>query len=594
MFESTALVADRWTPAVDPSCDEDYTDLDLAQVVADRWAAEAAGQGEVPYAHGCTAGCDEGCTDPYIPPAASGSSSTDADLDVDPDVEPHRGPAGTALVADAVASRPPAQLAAFLAGVPGLAGLDGWSVIEVMKGFEKVGRWAAAGQLAAIAEIARRYPDPRAGWARDAVPPSDLGGLPAPTAAQAVSGPTFDQASAQVAYALDLPRQSAQGLLVDAVALTDRLPKVLDRLADGAVSVRVARVLAEETMVCADPATAAAVAEDVLAQPRVRTGPQARKATATAVIAADPAAAARREKNAHAGRSFRPVKDTTDGMTTWDVCLSVSDSLAIDRRLDALAKAATGANDPRTKAAVRADIASTLLLGKQVTTADGTVLSPANLPTPTTWRTDVVVAADTLVGGDQPGQVPGWGPVTAPTARRLATGCPGPSDTGDGPSDSLARQLDGDPQWRRLLTDPDSGIVRDYGITRYRPPQALADYVRARDRSCYEPGCSTRAADCDLDHLRNSPAGPSPHPDPGGATADWNLAAGCRTAHRIKAMSGWSVTSQAPGSYTWTTPTGHTYTRAVEPALPPPPRPRPAPARPASTTSSDTDGPPPY
>jgi hypothetical protein len=41
------------------------------------------------------------------------------------------------------------------------------------------------------------------------------------------------------------------------------------------------------------------------------------------------------------------------------------------------------------------------------------VLTPANLPTAATWRTDVVVPASTLAGGDQPGQVPGWGPVTA-------------------------------------------------------------------------------------------------------------------------------------------------------------------------------------
>ena len=74
-------------------------------------------------------------------------------------------------------------------------------------------------------------------------------------------------------------------------------------------------------------------------------------------------------------------------MTTWDVYLPVAESLALDRRLSALAKATTGANDPRSKAAVRADVATALLLGQPVTAADGTVLTEANLPTPTTWRT---------------------------------------------------------------------------------------------------------------------------------------------------------------------------------------------------------------
>ena len=430
MFESTALVADRWTPAVDPGCEEDYSDLDLAQWVADRWACEAAGLDEAPYAHGCNQACDDGCTDPYVPqPAAAAGDRTAAE-----DAVPPRLPAGTALITDAVACRPPAELAAFLAGVPDLAGLDGWSVVEVMKGYEKVARWAAAGQLAAVAEIARRYPDPQAGWARDATAADRAGRAARPHRRRAVTGPTFDQATAQVAYALDLPRASAQGLLVDAVALADRVPAVRDRLAAGTISARVARVIAQETMVCADPATAARVAEHVLAQPGVRTGPQARSAAGAAVIAADPAAAHRREQNAHAGRSFRPVKDTTDGMTTWDVCLPVASSLAIDRRLTRLAGAARTPADPRTRAAVRADIATALLLGQPVTTADGTVLTPANLPTPTTWRTDVVVAASTLEGGDQPGQVPGWGPVTAPTARRLATGLPHPASTQPGPA----------------------------------------------------------------------------------------------------------------------------------------------------------------
>jgi hypothetical protein len=589
MFESTALVADRWTPAVDPACDEDYSDLDLAQWAAERWAAEAAGLGEEPYAHGCTEGCDQGCTDPYVPtPATPGPSSTDPRLDSDPgsgtgaDGDCDGLPAGTALVTDAVASRPPADLAAFLATVPDLAGVDGWSVVEVMTGYEKVARWAAAGQLAAVAELARRYPDPRAGWARDGVPPTGLGGLPAPTAADTVSGPTFDQATTQVALALDLPRATAQGLVVDAVALTDRLPTVLDRLAAGTVSARVARVLAQETMVCADPATATDVAEHVLARPGTRTGPQARRAAAAAVIAADPGAAERRERAATAGRCFRPVKDTTDGMTTWDACLPVAESLAIDRRLTALAEAATGPDDPRTRAAVRADIATSLLLGQPVTRADGTALTPANLPTRTTWRADVIVPAGSLAGGDQPGQIPGWGPVTAATARRLAAGLPRQDAT------ELQQGLATDPQWRRLLTDPASGLVLDYGTTRYRPPAALADFVRARDGRCYEPGCTIRAADCDLDHLRNSPAGPSPHPDPGGATADWNLGAGCRTAHRIKAMPRWNVSSPAPGTFTWTTPTGHSYTRHPEPPIPPPP------ARTRSTHQTHTHGPPPY
>jgi hypothetical protein len=90
-----------------------------------------------------------------------------------------------------------------------------------------------------------------------------------------------------------------------------------------------------------------------------------------------------------------------------------------------------------------------------------------------------------------------------------------------------------------------------------------------------------------VDDLRNSPAGPSPHPDPDGTTAAANLAPGCRTHHRVKAMPGWQVTSPGPGTYRWRTPTGHTYTRHPEPPLPPPP-----PILPASAPKEW--GPPPY
>ncbi len=668
------MAANRWEPVGDPGCDDDYTDLDLDRWAADLWAEQALGVQDPPWRHSCDVGCEEGCLDPFgeraradagaanpipgddpcapvpaTPPTTSlGASSGNARAGLSTTGEGI--PAGTAYVTTQVAERCGTELAEFLDGLPPLSGLDGWSVIEVMKGFEKVARWAAAGQAAAVAEIARRYPDPRAGWAREAEPPISPLGEPIPPAAEHVSGPVFDQATTQVALALDLPRASAQGLLVDAVALTDRLPLVLNRLSRGMISARVAHVLAEETAVCADAATAADVAEHVLAQPGVRTGPQARRAVASAVIDSDPAAADRRERAAVAGRSFRPVKDTTDGMVTWDVTLPVAQSLAIDTRLSELAKAAKRQGDRRSRAAARADIATAALLGQPLVASDGTVLSPANLPTTTVWRTDVVVPLDTLAGGRRPGYVPGWGPVTGATARHLATGAVGPtpgrsasldrpdpgqhSQSNDQPNSDqpgqagpdrfdpgqpnprpdrldpaqagsnqptldqpgatlrdqagrgsgcgwppnsvteLAYSLEGDSQWRRLVTDPLSGTLLDYGTTRYRPPAPLDRFVRARDARCYEPGCTIPAADCDLDHIKPSPVGPSPNPDPDGATADWNLGAGCRTAHRVKAMPGWSMTSPSAGTFIWTTPTGHRYTRHPEPALPPPVRPR--------------------
>ena len=54
--------------------------------------------------------------------------------------------------------------------------------------------------------------------------------------------------------------------------------------------------------------------------------------------------------------------------------------------------------------------------------------------------------------------------------------------------------------WKRLVTDPLSGALLDHGRTTYRPPAALADFVRARDVHCRQPICRRRAIDSELDH----------------------------------------------------------------------------------------------
>lgn len=103
--------------------------------------------------------------------------------------------------------------------------------------------------------------------------------------------------------------------------------------------------------------------------------------------------------------------------------------------------------------------------------------------------------------------------------------------------------LNADPQWRRILTDPTSGLVRDYGTTRYRPPQALADHVRTRDGRWIEPFCRIGAWHCDLDHLKNSPVGPSPQPHPDGRTSSANIGPECRPGHATQSLPNWTVDS---------------------------------------------------
>ena len=108
--------------------------------------------------------------------------------------------------------------------------------------------------------------------------------------------------------------------------------------------------------------------------------------------------------------------------------------------------------------------------------------------------------------------------------------------------------------WRRLITDPVSGVVIDVGRTRYRPPAGLADLVRARDRACVFPTCQTPAERCDIDHLTAW--------SQGGTTSLDNLVVLCETHHRLKHTPGWALTrDQASGTLSWHTPDKTVYQR---------------------------------
>ncbi|CAN7283104.1 DUF222 domain-containing protein [Knoellia sp. LjRoot47] len=80
----------------------------------------------------------------------------------------------------------------------------------------------------------------------------------------------------------------------------------------------------------------------------------------------------------------------------------------------------------------------------------------------------------------------------------------------------------------------------------YRIPAAMVRFVRLRDGRCRFPGCATPARQCDLDHVRPWPTGPT-HPT--------NLIALCRRHHRIKQRDGWTARLHPDGTVDWTDPT---------------------------------------
>ncbi|HET9500489.1 MAG TPA: hypothetical protein VFO98_09525, partial [Marmoricola sp.] len=69
---------------------------------------------------------------------------------------------------------------------------------------------------------------------------------------------------------------------------------------------------------------------------------------------------------------------------------------------------------------------------------------------------------------------------------------------------------------------------------------------------CYWPTCNRPAVEVELDHLEEWPQG---------QTSTTNLGPGCKRHHTTKHSPGFNIHRNPDGSITWTTPTGHSYTK---------------------------------
>lgn len=426
-------------------------------------------------------------------------------------------------------SLPPGpELAGLLAGDP--AGLSGYDLVSFLGATERLTAWAQSRQLAAIRELARRRPAPL-----DPGDPGDV--LPA--------GRVSEFAANEVAAELRISTAGAQARLHLALAL-DRLPATRHALAAGRLDLTKTRAIVEATGVL-DRAGCAAVETRVLGRAPEQTVGRLRAALARAVIAVDAAAAQVRHQRAVADRRVE-LWALPDGMAALYATLPAADALACHNWLTALAEQAAAPGDERTLDQRRADALSDVAFAGL---ADPALPRRHGRPV----QLQVAVAATTLLGlDDQPGELTGYGPITAPVARTLA----------------------GDATWRRILTDPHTGAVLDVGTTTYRPPQHLAEHVIARDKTCRAPGCRIPAKRCELDHTTRFPDGP---------TAHTNLGCACKHDHRMKHQTAWSVEQTPDNTFIWTSPTDHRYVVPPEPfldlprppdvELPPPPDPEP-------------------
>jgi hypothetical protein len=389
-------------------------------------------------------------------------------------------------------------LAGQLAGlVP--AELSEEALIDAVAAAEKLARWAAAAQLALIGELARRRTDPQ-------------------------------RVQDEIAAELRLSRVAAATRLGLALDL-DRLPAVAAALAAGGLDVPKACAIADAVAVL-DSQAQQRVAGEAVGRAAGRTVGELRAWLRRAVLTADPRAAEARHTKAVADRrvTLTPV---ADGMAELWALLPVDDAARAFTAVDACARAAASPGDPRTADQRRADALVDLLTGRATA--------------PAATRVHVTVPLATVLGGDQPGELAGVGPIP-PT---------------------MARQAAADGVWRWLAT-ADDGTAVDAGRRSYRPPAALADLIRGRDQTCRFPGCRQPAHRCDLDHTIAYPAG---------STSADNLITLCRHHHRLKHAGGWTVRQHPRGHLTWTAPTGHTYTTRPHAHPPPEDQQQPGPSR---------------
>ena len=376
------------------------------------------------------------------------------------------------------------------------ARLDPAGLVDALVGFERLASWVAAGQARVLAALGKTLVHGDEDWTRE-----------------------------EVAAALRLSGQIAQRRIDVARELTSRLAGTLRSLVAGDLSYLQAMAIAEATRDLDDRA-AAGVEGRVLGRATSQTVAELRRSVARAVLAADPARAEQAHERAVGERSLQcwPVPD---GMAEIRALLDAPDAALVMSTVNALAAKIDTADD-RPIEARRADaFVAVFAAAPAVPGLPQAQQSPAQI--------QVTVPASTLLGlTDTPADLAGYGPITAEVARRIAA----------------------NGTWRRLLTDPVSGQLLDYGRQTYRPPAKLAAFVIARDRTCGFPGCSQPARRCDLDHCKSWRAG--------GTTCPHNLGALCRRHHRAKDTWPWTLIRNPDGSTTWISPTGKRYD------LPPP------------------------
>ena len=357
-----------------------------------------------------------------------------------------------------------------------------------------------------------------------------------------------------VSTALRLAPTTAQSRIDVARTLVNYLPNTCSALATGEISPAHATVIAKETAsAIRDGLPESAIFEieqRALAHAEFHTPGQVANQVRTSIARIDPETFETVVSRAQDTRRVSCYTES-DGISTIVAILPAADAQIVMNSIESFirraqaadaASAASPSDSRSTFAASPSDSRSTFAASPSdsrsadmkradalTAIASAYLASSAEIVIPHRRPISVNVTIDlpTLLGlAENPGQLAGYGAIPA----------------------SVARELAADGKWKRFITDPQTGNLLDYGRQSYEPPQALIDFLIARDRTCRFPGCRRSAALSDLDHAQSW--------ESGGETSAENLGALCRRHHRLKTHNGWKVISHSDGSCTWTSPLG--------------------------------------
>ena len=375
-------------------------------------------------------------------------------------------------------------------------GLDQAGRLALISAWDRQNSWVAARSQSVIAVAAGDEPANSDDWIRD-----------------------------DIAFALKLSGRAAQQRIHVARMLSGSLPGTHRLLESGQLSVRHALAIVELCAGVSD-SLAARVEEKVLPKAPDQSVSHFRRSVRRALLALAPAQEQDAHERARAERDVRIVPEP-NGMASVIATLPAPEARTLFLAIDALARgrhhAAGGRRSGAGIGVRRAD--ALVALAEQA-------LADRKLPTTQGRRAELQVMIDlpTLLHlADNPAELIGYGPIPPQLARELAV----------------------DARWRRLVTDPVTGHLLDYGRRTYHVPQPLVDFVVARDQRCRIPGCGQPARHCDIDH-----AAPW---SKGGHTAASNCWSLCRRHHRAKTKRLWKLHINPDGSTTLITKAGPLY-----------------------------------